>query len=309
MLSRAALTVILAAATTGPVFAQTNPLWREERIKNFLPHMTWPEVRDLLTRTDMVLIPVPSIEQHGPQTPTGTDYYAGVEQAKLIAQRTDVLVAPVLLVGQSPYHMDFPGTITLSSQTIQQVYFEAAESLIHHGFRRFLFLNSHAGNQYITRFVVDRINQETAGVAVDLGDGIAAMSRTSTSRTSEASGPFDRHGGVGETSRALYLFPTLVQLEKAELAALTLPAEVSTMLPEVVRGDAAATLVFLAEGLKPKRTGKRTSAAEMSATGVWSQRNPGEATVELGRRATEAMVDGAVRFIERWKALRGNVRF
>jgi creatinine amidohydrolase len=309
MWSRAALTVILAAVTAGPAYAQTNPLWREERVKNFLPHMTWPEVRDLLTRSDMVLIPVPSIEQHGPQTPTGTDYYAGVEQAKLIAQRTDVLVAPVLLAGQSPYHMDFPGTITLSSQTIQQVYFEAAESLIHHGFRRFLFLNSHAGNQYITRFVVDRINQETAGVAVDLGDGIAAMSRTSTSRTSEASGPFDRHGGVGETSRALYLFPTLVQLEKAELAALTLPAEVSTMLPEVVRGDAAATLVFLAEGLKPKRTGKRTSAAEMSATGVWSQRNPGEATVELGRRATEAMVDGAVRFIERWKALRGNVRF
>jgi creatinine amidohydrolase len=304
MLSRATLTIILAAATMGPVFAQTNPLWREERIKNFLPHMTWPEVRDLLTRTDMVLIPVPSIEQHGPQTPTGTDYYAGVEQAKLIAQRTDVLVAPVLLVGQSPYHMDFPGTITLSSQTIQQVYFEAAESLIHHGFRRFLFLNSHAGNQYITRFVVDRINQETAGVAVDLGDGIAAMSRTSTSRPSEASGPFDRHGGVGETSRALFLFPSLVQLEKAELATLTLPAELSTMLPEVVRGDAAATLVFLAEGLKPKRTGKRTSAAEMSATGVWSQRNPGEATVELGRRATEAMVDGAVRFIERWKALR-----
>jgi creatinine amidohydrolase len=304
MWSRAALTLILAAVTAGPAHAQTNPLWREERVKNFLPHMTWPEVRDLLTRTDMVLIPVPSIEQHGPQTPTGTDYFAGVEQAKLIAQRTDVLVAPVLLAGQSPYHMDFPGTITLSSQTIQQVYFEAAESLIHHGFRRFLFLNSHAGNQYITRFVVDRINQETAGVAVDLGDGIAAMSRSSTSRPAEGTERFDRHGGVGETSRALYLFPSLVQLEKAHPAALTLPPTLAPMLPEVVRGDPAATLVFLAEGLKSKRTGKQTSAAEMSATGVWSERNPGEATVELGRRATEAMVDGAVRFIERWKALR-----
>jgi creatinine amidohydrolase len=304
MWSRAALTVVLAAVTTALAYAQTNPLWREEPVKNFLPHMTWPEVRDLLTRTDMVLIPVPSIEQHGPQTPTGTDYYAGVEQAKLIAQRTDVLVAPVLLAGQSPYHMDFPGTITLSSQTIQQVYFEAAESLIHHGFRRFLFLNSHAGNQYITRFVVDRINQETAGVAVDLGDGIAAMSRSSTSRPAEATERFDRHGGVSETSRALYLFPSLVQLEKAHPAALTLPPNLSTMLPEVVRGDPAATLVFLAEGLKSKRTGKQTSAAEMSATGVWSERNPGEATVELGRRATEAMVDGAVRFIERWKELR-----
>jgi creatinine amidohydrolase/Fe(II)-dependent formamide hydrolase-like protein len=41
----------------------------------------------------------------------------------------------------------------------------------------------------------------------------------------------------------------------------------------------------------------------MSATGVWSQRNPREATAELGRRDTEEYVDAAVRFIERWKQL------
>src|SRR5438067_8874264 len=138
-MNRLVLALVFTASTAPPAIAQTNPLWHEEKIKNFLPHMTWPEVRDLLTRTDIVLIPVPSIEQHGPQTPMGTDYYAGVEEAQPIAQRTDVLVAPVLRVGQSPYHMEFPGTMTLSSETIQRVYFEAAQSLIHHGFRRFLF--------------------------------------------------------------------------------------------------------------------------------------------------------------------------
>src|SRR5437764_7885851 len=205
----------LALSMAPRAVAQTNPLWHEEKIRNFLPHMTWPEVRDLLTRSDMVLIPVPSIEQHGPQTPMGTDFYAGVEEAKLIAQRTDVLVAPVLLVGQSPYHMEFPGTMTLSSDTIQRVYFEAAQSLIHHGFRRFLFLNSHAGNQYITRFVVDRLNQETAAVAIDLSDGAAAMG-TRRGGPPPATDRFDRHGGVGETSRAMYLFPSLVQIDKAQ---------------------------------------------------------------------------------------------
>src|SRR4051812_7379060 len=179
-----------------PALAQTNPLWHEEKIKNFLPHMTWPEVRDLLTRSDMALIPVPSIEQHGPQTPMGTDFYAGVEEAKLIAQRTDILVAPVLMVGQSPYHMEFPGTMTLSSETVERVYFEAAESLIHHGFRRFLFLNSHAGNQYLTRFVVDRINQETAAVAIELGDAVAAVSERRGGARPSTSEQFDRHGGV-----------------------------------------------------------------------------------------------------------------
>src|SRR5262249_20112047 len=116
----------------------------------------------------MVIIPVTAIEQHGPQLPIGTDYYCGEELAKLIAQKTDVLVAPVLMPGISPYHMEFPGTITLSPDTAQRVYFEAAQSLIQHGFRRFLFLNSHTGNQNVTRYVTDRINQETPAIAVEL---------------------------------------------------------------------------------------------------------------------------------------------
>jgi len=300
---RAAIVMTLALFIAPRTAAQTNPLWHEEKIKNFLPHMTWPEVRDLLTRSDMALIPVPSIEQHGPQTPMGTDFYSGVEEAKLIAQRTDVLVAPVLMVGQSPYHMDFPGTMTLSSETLERVYFEAAQSLIHHGFRRLLFLNSHAGNQYMTRFVVDRLNQETAAVAIDLRDGVASMSgrRGAATTTTER---FDRHGGVGETSRALYLFPSLVQPDKSQQTKLTLPPHLAAMLPQVVAGDPAATLIFLAEGLKPKETGKHTSTAEMSPTGVWSERDPHDATAEQGRRASEAFVDAAVRFIERWKVLR-----
>ncbi len=117
MRSWLALMVIVTFCISGPVDAQTNPLWSERKVKNFLPHMTWPEVRDLLSRTDMVLIPIPALEQHGLQGPIGTDYYTGVEQSKLIAQRTDILVAPILLVGQSPYHLAFPGSIALSAET------------------------------------------------------------------------------------------------------------------------------------------------------------------------------------------------
>ncbi len=302
---RLLLALFLWVCSSPQVLAQNNPLWHEQKVKNYLPHMTWPEVRDLLTRTDMVIIPVPSLEQHGPHLPIGTDFLNGVEVAKLIAQRTDVLVAPILFVGQAPYHMDFPGTITLSAETIQRVYFEAAQSLIRHGFRRFLFLNSHGGNQYITRFVVDRINQETEAVAVDLGDGAVAMRGQSPQpvKSSRASA-FDRHSGVGETSDALYLVPSLVALDKAQKVTLTFPPHLSQLLPQVVAGDPAATLLFLAEGLKPKETGKRTSIGEMSPTGVWSERDPREATAEQGRRQTEHFVDAAVRFIERWKELR-----
>ena len=55
-----------------PAWAQaTNPLWQEGKVRNYLPHMTWPEVRDLLTRTDMVIMPVASLQEHGHQGPIG----------------------------------------------------------------------------------------------------------------------------------------------------------------------------------------------------------------------------------------------
>src|SRR5262249_29382170 len=176
------LAVVVILCMPAPVAAQTNPLWTEQKVKNFLPHMTWPEVRDLLTRTDMVLIPMPALEQHGLHGPIGTDYYSGVERSKLIAQRTDILVAPILYVGQSPYHMAFPGTIALSAETLQRVYVEAAQSLISHGFRRILLYASHGGNQYLASYVADRLNQETAAVAVDLADGVASMLDQSDNR-------------------------------------------------------------------------------------------------------------------------------
>ena len=225
----------------------TNPLWHEEKTKNYLPHMSWPEVQDLLARTDMVIIPIASLEQHALHLPIGTDFMNGLERAKLIAQQTDVLVAPILMPGNSPYHMEFPGTITLKAETIQQVYFEAVQSLIRHGFKRFLLLNSHGGNQYITKYIADRINQETEGIAVELGEA-AEPYLTRTPRTSTGTPVFDRHAGVGETSNSLYMFPNLVNMKNAKTATLTLPDHMQKMLPQVAAGDPTASLVFLAEG-------------------------------------------------------------
>jgi creatinine amidohydrolase len=268
--------------------------------------MTWPEVEEFLTRSDMVILPVGSVEQHGLHLPLGTDYLNGVERAKLVAQRTDAVVAPILLLGQSPYHMEFPGTITLSAETIQRVYVEAAQSLIRHGFRRFLILNAHGGNRAICQFIVDRINQETEGIAVDLGSASRPYLERGDALESESDElpALDRHAGVGETANSLYLIPTLVQQDLAVPATVTMPAHLERMVPDVLAGDAVATTVFLAEGLKASETGKGTSAREMSSTGVWGIRDPKEARAQDGRIETERFVEAAVRFIERWRELR-----
>ena len=211
-----------------------------------------------------------------------------------------MLVAPILLPGISPYHMEFPGTIALSADTVQRVYFEAAQSLMHHGFRRFLILTSHTGNQHVSRYIVDRINQETAGIAVELGDAAAPFLPKPQGGKPEQ---FDRHAGIRETSGALYLFPNLVDMTKAGKNELTLPDHLRKMLPQVVADDEVASKVFLAEALKPAATGKRTSTREMTKTGVWSEGDTREASAARGRQESEAFVRASVLFIDQWKAL------
>lgn len=311
------MALVIAPLLAVAIHSQTNPLWHSDKIKNYLPHMTWPEVEGLLARTDMVIVPVPAIEQHGPQLPIGTDYFTGEELAKLIAQRTDVLVAPVLLPGISPYHMEFPGTITLSPDTVQRVYFEAVQSLIYHGFRKFLIFPSHAGNISVSRYIIDRINQETPGIAVDLNEAAAPFLKEQAEqepKKQEAQGDrnpkeegeaqFDRHGGVDETSTGLYLFPNLVDMSKAGKNNVTLPDHLQKSLTQVVAGDSTVTRVFLAEALKPKSTGKHTSTREMTKTGVWSNRDTREASAAKGRAENDAFVNASVQFIERWKGLK-----
>jgi len=297
------LTLMLWLAA-GIATAQTNPLWTEKKVKNYLPHMTVPEVNDFLTRSDMVIIPIGALEQHGYHLPIGTDFINGVEQCKLIAQQRDILVAPVLMAGQSPYHMGFAGTITLKAETIIQVHLEAVQSLLKHGFKRFIILNAHTGNTAVSTLLVDQINQTTPGIAVLFEQAVAPFRERPTGPPRPSTTPFDRHGGTGETSSSLYHMPTLVQLDKAVAAKLTLPPHLEAMLPLVNAGDQTASLVFLAEGLKAEETGKKTSSLEMSTTGVWGVVDPKEGTAARGAASSTANVQAAVKFIDRWNELR-----
>jgi creatinine amidohydrolase len=162
----------------------------------------------------------------------------------------------------------------------------------------------------MTRFVVDRINQETSAVAVELGAAAAPYLNdahmTPAIRAEEEALPkvkgFDRHSGVGETSQSLYLIPSLVEMQAAKATTpLTLPPHLEAMLPKVTAGDPTANLLFLSEALKAKSTGKHTSTREMTPTGVWSEADITLASAARGKAETDAFVAAAVQFITAWK--------
>jgi creatinine amidohydrolase len=112
--------------------------------------MSWPEVQEALKRTDIVLFPVGSIEQHSTHLPLNNDIFTSFEISKRLAQKLapeiTVLVAPPLPYGLSPHHMDFPGTVSLTTRTFIEVVKEVCRSLATHGLRKIVIMNGHGGN-------------------------------------------------------------------------------------------------------------------------------------------------------------------
>ena len=120
--------------------------------ENFIERMTWPQVDARINDgVDGVLIPIGTTEQHGPHMPLDTDCLIARSLAARAAdlaaeQGLSVLVAPTLNVTLSWYHMQFPGSMRLSTTTFLQVFREVCDSLAHHGFENLVAVNGHGGN-------------------------------------------------------------------------------------------------------------------------------------------------------------------
>ncbi len=284
-------------ATSPAVAQETNPLFIQQKVKNFLPHMTWPEVEEALTRTDVALIPVGSIEQHGRHLPLGTDSYAATEACKLVAQRADALVVPVLLAGLSAHHMGFAGSLTVSAETFEQVIFETAEALIHHGIRKIALYNGHGGNSASVANVITRINNSTGATAVDLG-----QIDVPTAQSPYDSPDFDWHAGVGETSWMMFLTPQLVQMSAAENPVLTFPTEAQEARETMSGGN--LDLLLSAYLFRPADTGKHAASHEISSNGVFTTGDVHTAAAAQGKARADSFVPAAARFVNEWNGKR-----
>ena len=110
---------------------------------------TWEEIRDACSKGGITLIPVGSIEQHGPHLPLGTDYLI----ADAIAERTGeevrdltIIKTPPLPYGLSSMWEAYPGTVTLTTNTYLHLIKELIHSVIKSGCRKVIIVNGHAGN-------------------------------------------------------------------------------------------------------------------------------------------------------------------
>jgi creatinine amidohydrolase len=178
--------------------------------------LTAAEVQQAAAENALVIVPVASLEQHGPHLCTGTDIILGGNVALEIAKRLaaggmPVIVTPVVWTGLAEHHMAFGGTVTLDSQVFLAVLRGVVSSAARHGFKRVILLNGHGGN-------AEAIGTAATEFAVELGIRVAGA--TYWHMVPEAIAPLlERqptlmHACEAETSMVWHLMPEGVRPDR-----------------------------------------------------------------------------------------------
>ena len=176
--------------------------------------LPWTAFETLDPETTVAVLPVAAIEQHGPHLPVGVDDYIneGAVTAAMALMPNSVLVLPSTHVGKSNEHLQYPGTLTVSAETLIRIWTEIGESVARAGVRKFVMLNSHGGQPQIMDIVARdlRVRLGMFAVAANLS-GLQGKLGLFT----DIENRHGIHGGASETSQMLHLQPHLVEMAKA----------------------------------------------------------------------------------------------
>ncbi len=112
----------------------------------FLERLTWPQAKKAFENTSFIVVPIGSNEQHGPHLPLGTDFLVAQELARRLGERANVIVTPTIPIGYAKYHTVFPGTLSVSEETLTRALIEICEDLLKYGTTHILFVDGHGGN-------------------------------------------------------------------------------------------------------------------------------------------------------------------
>lgn len=243
-----------------------------------LAEISWSDAGELFKKVDVAILPVGSTEQHGPHNPLGTDHLVAMALSGAVGEKTGVPVLPVVAVGVSEHHRQFPGSLWVSPGVFRDYVKSVALAAASHGVKKILIVNGHGGNTAALMEVAGDLRREHNIFAAVLMAFPPAMM-----------GAGSGHAGAGETSVNLYFHGHLVKMERAVDT-----EQKSKLGPLKVEGfNRIGPAQFAWDTIDLTETGVLGSAGETIVSTT--------ASVEKGRELMEPFIEEVSRFVEELK--------
>ena len=235
-----------------------------------IDRITMNEFSLALEKTKTIILPIGSIEAHGPHLPLGTDTIQAFDTSLRTSKVIDVFVAPPIYYGVCRSTKNHAGTISISGDTLRSLLWDLISSFRSQGLKNFVILSGHAGGTHMAALqeVGERLIEEFSDIQIAV---VSELDLLTTEDLSIIETKGDSHAGEMETSRIQYLIPELVK----------------GMAPEEYPRFPKSILVRDKE-----RYWKGV---------VWG--NPEKASIEKGKILTETMVNRLKVLIERIESL------
>lgn len=248
--------------------------------------LTWREVQQAFARNPVILIPMGSIEEHGPHVPVG-DYRYAEEVSRRIAERTGSISAPTIPWGYSEYFKHFPGCLTLRPATLSALLLDICDGFIRHGLDHLLFVCGHKGNlsilEQVGREIKDRHRLRVATI-----EPWGWLTPEFLRELYGVDRPNVGHGSEPMGSLAMYLFPEELRPDLLE------KGHPSTFADLPMRGMSTAVWEDVTVSLY-------CDMEEVTPNGVLG--DPTLSSAEVGRKIMERVVGIGARFVEKFKTI------
>lgn len=247
----------------------------------YLSKMNYLEVEEYLKKSDTIVIPVGSLENHGKHMPLGTDTMIPDKIAEYLDQRCDLLIAPTLNYGATDDLVGFAGTVSLGVEGLIFLLRTICDQLYRYGFRHFMILNGHGGNNAAIQAVGMHLYRKGAYLA-NLNWWLMA----GQINPDWAGG----HGGGEETAGVMAVDPSLIKTEYLEL-----PEAIRDDVSEDIPTGAWTNVMYKNVAVTIPREIKDITDNGWLAHGFGNDA-PTKATPEWGREMLETVADYIAEF-------------
>lgn len=172
-------------------------------------------IKNNIDATTPIILPIGAVEAHGPHLPLETDNILAEKYSDLIAENVNGLVLPVIPYGQVWSLKNFPGSLTISNETLIQLIYELASGLYKQGARIFVLVSGHLGNMVALKESGRKIQEKYTDMKVLYIFYPKIQKLAEEVRESKSSHATYIHACEIETSLLLYLSPEDVNMNLA----------------------------------------------------------------------------------------------